>query len=58
VTKVAGLVGVGEAHGPCPFAGADGLRTVNGILRSITPLVVGQDPFEVERIWQQMFALT
>ena len=55
----AGLVGVGEAHGPFLFqAGPDGLRSVNDILTAITPLVVGQDPFDVERIWQDLFALT
>jgi D-galactarolactone cycloisomerase len=55
----AGLVGVGEAHGPFLFQpGPDGLRSVNDILTAITPLVVGQDPFDVERIWQDLFALT
>ena len=59
LTTDAGLVGVGEAHGPFLFqAGPDGLRSVNKILTSITPLVVGQDPFDVERIWQDLFALT
>lgn len=59
LTTDAGLVGVGEAHGPFLFqAGPDGLRSVNEILTSITPLVVGQDPFDVERIWQDLFALT
>jgi len=53
-----GLVGIGEAHGPFLFQGAEGLRTVNTILKTITPLVVGQDPFDVERIWQDLFALT
>jgi D-galactarolactone cycloisomerase len=55
----ANLVGVGEAHGPFLFqSGPDGLRSVNDILTAITPLVVGQDPFDVERIWQDLFALT
>jgi L-alanine-DL-glutamate epimerase-like enolase superfamily enzyme len=59
LTTDAGLVGVGEAHGPFLFqAGPDGLRSVSEILTSITPLVVGQDPFDVERIWQDLFALT
>ena len=59
LTTDAGLVGIGEAHGPFLFqAGPDGLRSVNEILTSITPLVVGQDPFDVERIWQDLFALT
>jgi len=53
-----GLVGIGEAHGPFLFQGTEGLRTVNTILKTITPLVVGQDPFDVERIWQDLFALT
>jgi D-arabinonate dehydratase len=59
LTTDAGLIGVGEGHGPFLFqAGPDGLRTVNEILRAITPLVIGADPFEVERVWQDMFALT
>src|SRR5881409_3268286 len=39
LTTDAGLVGIGEAHGP--FLSH-----------------VGQDPFSVERIWQDLFALT
>ena len=59
LTTDSGLVGIGEGHGPFLFqAGPDGLRVVGDILRSITPLVVGQDPFDVERIWQDLFALT
>jgi L-alanine-DL-glutamate epimerase-like enolase superfamily enzyme len=55
----AGLVGIGEAHGPFLFRqSAEGLRTVSDILHQITPLVVGEDPFNVERIWQALFALT
>jgi len=55
----ASLEGIGEAHGPFLFqAGPDGLRAVRDILTAITPLVVGQDPFDVERIWQDLFALT
>ena len=55
----AGLMGIGEAHGPFLFQqGPDGLRTVKDILTAITPLVVGQDPFDTERIWQDLFALT
>ena len=54
-----GLVGIGEAHGPFLFRQtAEGLRTVSDILHQITPLVVGEDPFNVERIWQALFALT
>jgi D-galactarolactone cycloisomerase len=58
LTTDTGLVGIGEAHGPFLFQGAEGLRTVNAVLKTITPLVVGQDPFDVERIWQDLFALT
>jgi D-galactarolactone cycloisomerase len=59
LTTDAGLEGIGEAHGPFLFQqGPDGLRSVNDILDAITPLVVGQDPFDVERIWQDLFALT
>jgi L-alanine-DL-glutamate epimerase-like enolase superfamily enzyme len=55
----AGLTGIGEAHGPFLFRrGPDGLRDVAEIIQRITPLVVGQDPFDVERIWQEIFALT
>ena len=46
LTTDSGLVGIGEAHGPFLFQqGADGLRSVKGILEAITPLVVGGDPF-------------
>ena len=55
----AGHVGIGEAHGPFLFQqGPEGLRAVSDILRTIEPLVVGQDPFDAERIWQDLFALT
>lgn len=54
-----GLVGIGEAHGPFLLRqGAEGLRAVSEILQGIRPLVVGEDPFNVERIWQALFALT
>src|SRR5215475_5225851 len=59
LTTDAGLVGIGEAHGPfLSQAGPEGMRAVGQILERITPLVVGQDPFGVERIWQDLFALT
>jgi len=52
-------VGIGQAHGPfLSQAGAEGMKAVGQILERITPLVVGQDPFAVERIWQDLFALT
>jgi L-alanine-DL-glutamate epimerase-like enolase superfamily enzyme len=55
----AGLVGIGEAHGPFLLRqSAEGVRTVSDILHQITPLLVGEDPFNVERIWQDVFALT
>ena len=55
----AGLVGIGEGHGPFLFRqSAEGLREVADILRRITPLVVGEDPFNAERVWQSLFALT
>jgi L-alanine-DL-glutamate epimerase-like enolase superfamily enzyme len=54
-----GLVGIGEAHGPFLLRqGPEGLRAVGEVVRRITPLVVGRDPFSVERIWQDLFALT
>ena len=34
------------------------MKAVGQILERVTPLVVGQDPFAVERIWQDLFALT
>jgi L-alanine-DL-glutamate epimerase-like enolase superfamily enzyme len=34
------------------------MRTVSEIVQRITPLVVGENPFNVERIWQDLFALT
>jgi len=59
LTTDAGLVGVGEGHGPFLLRqGPEGLRAVAEIVQRITPLVVGQDPFSVERIWQDLFALT
>ena len=59
LTTDAGLVGIGEAHGPFLFRqGPDGLRAVNEILDRVAPLVIGQDPFRVERVWQDVFALT
>lgn len=54
-----GIVGIGEAHGPFLFRQtAEGLKTVSDIIQQISPLVVGEDPFNVERIWQSLFALT
>ncbi|HYB43556.1 MAG TPA: hypothetical protein VEL75_17380, partial [Candidatus Methylomirabilis sp.] len=59
LTTDAGHVGIGEAHGPfLSQAGAEGMRAVGEILERLTPLVVGQDPFGVERIWQDLFALS
>lgn len=59
LTTDAGLVGIGEGHGPFLFRqGPEGMRIVNEIVQQITPLVVGEDPFNVERIWQDLFALT
>ena len=59
LTTDAGLVGIGEAHGPFLFRqGPEGMRVVNEIVQQITPLVVGEDPFNVERIWQDLFSLT
>src|SRR5438445_13110428 len=34
------------------------MRAVNQILERVRPRVVGQDPFSVEGIWQDLFALT
>ena len=51
LTTDAGLVGIGEAHGPFLFRqGPDGLRAVNEILERVAPLVIGQDPAQHEAI--------
>ena len=59
LTTDAGLVGIGEAHGPFLLQqGPAGLRVVGDIVQRITPLVVGQDPFNAEQVWQDLFGLT
>jgi D-galactarolactone cycloisomerase len=59
LTTDSGLVGIGEAHGPfLSRPGPEGMRGVADIIQRITPLVVGRDPFNVEGIWQDLFALT
>jgi L-alanine-DL-glutamate epimerase-like enolase superfamily enzyme len=59
LTTDSGLVGIGEGHGPFLFnQGPAGMQAVNDIMQRITPLVVGEDPFNSERIWQDIFALT
>jgi len=59
LTTDSGLVGIGEAHGPfLSQGGPDAMKAVGQILERVTPLVVGQDPFSVERVWQDLFALT
>jgi L-alanine-DL-glutamate epimerase-like enolase superfamily enzyme len=59
LTTDAGLVGIGEAHGPfLSQGGPEAMRGVGQILERVTPLVVGQDPSGIERIWQDLFALT
>ncbi len=59
LTTDAGLIGIGEGHGPFLFRqSAEGMKAVNEIIQRITPLVVGEDPFNSERIWQDLFALT
>jgi L-alanine-DL-glutamate epimerase-like enolase superfamily enzyme len=59
LTTDAGVVGIGEGHGPFLFQqGPDGLRSVKAIVDAIAPLVIGHDPFDGERIWQDVFALT
>ena len=46
----AGLYGVGECWG-WP-------RVVQTAIEDLTPLVVGEDPFLIERIWQKLYAST
>ncbi|CAN5526400.1 galactonate dehydratase [soil metagenome] len=43
----AGIYGVGEASG-WP-------RVVETAIKDLTPLLVGDDPFEIEKIWQKMY---
>ncbi len=42
-----GIYGVGEGSG-WP-------RVVEAAVRDLTPLLIGEDPFEIERIWQKLF---
>src|SRR5207245_4099721 len=59
LTTDAGLVGIGEAHGPfLSQGGKEGMRAVNQILERVRPLVIGQDQFSVTRIWQDLFSIT
>ena len=46
-----GVVGIGEA-------GIGGGVTATVIEKSLKPLLVGQDPLLIERLWQTMFART
>ena len=63
-----GLLGIGEAHGSgMGFPGLHG-RDANGELRAegatqlvvevLKPLLLGQDPLDIERLWDLMFGLT
>ena len=59
LTTDSGLVGIGEAHGPfLSQGGPEAMKAVGQIIERVTPLVVGQDPFSVERVWQDLFSLT
>ena len=49
-----GLVGIGEAG----VAGGPTVSTRTVVERELAPLVVGQDPFEVERLWRLMAVRT
>lgn len=42
-----GITGVGEGSG-WP-------RVVETAVRDLTPLLIGEDPFEIERLWQKLF---
>jgi L-alanine-DL-glutamate epimerase-like enolase superfamily enzyme len=46
-----GLTGVGEA------AGYPSVEIVNAVIESLKPLVVGEDPFDIERILKRMYIL-
>ena len=62
-----GLVGIGEAHGAgMPFPGiykqnADGSLEAEGASRVVVdvlkPLLLGEDPLDNERLWENMFRL-
>src|SRR5690348_9897376 len=43
-----GISGYGEAN---PDAGADG---VVGMIKFLTPLLLGEDPRDVERVWEKL----
>ncbi len=42
-----GIYGIGEASG-WP-------RVVETAIRDLTPIIIGEDPFHIERLWQKMF---
>src|SRR5579872_5108798 len=47
-----GLVGIGES--PCFFPPAEGIRAT---MESSTPFLIGEDPFDHERIYKRILAL-
>lgn len=49
-----GLVGIGEAW----CEGSDPASTVAVLKRDLEPLIVGEDPFFIGRIWDRLFELT
>ena len=49
-----GLVGIGEAG----VAGGPSVSTRTVVERELAPLVLGEDPFEVERLWRLMAVRT
>ncbi|MFN8524796.1 MAG: mandelate racemase/muconate lactonizing enzyme family protein [Chloroflexota bacterium] len=49
-----GLTGIGESG----VAGGPSISTKTVVDRELAPLVVGQDPFEVERLWRLMAVRT
>lgn len=49
-----GLVGIGEAG----VAGGPAISTSTVVEQELAPLIVGEDPFEVERLWRLMAVRT
>ena len=59
LTTDSGLTGIGQGHGPFLLVdGPAGLKPVNEVMQKVSLLVLGQDPFNTELVWQDLLALT
>lgn len=59
LTTDSGLTGIGQGHGPFMLTdGPAGLKPVNEVMQKVSGLVIGQDPFDSGRIWQDLLTLT